>query len=213
MSQQSAPCVNALSPWLCVLLADAAFHLLAILQFGFPGPIYTTTPHESLINILQKNMTKKYLLIVAGAVITHDSLFVWVGVYSTPSGTKDRDYLTQWAARMGYYFHAYDQQQAVFLERIANSLSMPVYSRPFRIYTAKCLVRLLKSCQQLPNTTEFGRAAAKLRMKIDPTYYANNKKNVIQRAEAERRNKPKSVKSARKVLLTPLPSRAIASNE
>ena len=213
MYQQSAPCVNALSPLLCVLLADVACQCTENMLSDYFSPKNPTGVPGSFINHHQTIMTKKYLLIVAGREIDHDSRFVWVGVSSTPSGTKDRDYLTRWAARMGYYFHVYDQLQAEFLDRIARSLSMHIYSLHFRIYTAKCLVRLLRSYQQLPDTTEFGRSAAKLREKIDPAYYANKQKNVIQRAEAERRNKPKSVVSARKVLLSPLTPVRKASNE
>lgn len=213
MYQQSAPCVSALYPRLRVLIATAACPFLASTLISITILRTNTSLAVCFKKILRIVMTKKYLLIIAGPVISHDSRFVWVGVSSTPSGTKDRDFLTRWAARMGYYFHVYDQLQAVFLERIANSLSMPVYSLPFRIYTAKCLVRLLRSCQQLPDATEVGRSAAKLREKIDPAYYANKQKNVIQRAEAERRNKPKSMVSARKVLLSPLIPMGKASNE
>ena len=213
MYQQSAPCVNAHSPLLCVLHADAVCQCTENMLSEYFSQRNPTRVPGSFINHLQTIMTKKYLLIVAGREIDHESRFVWVGVSSTPSGTKERDYLTAWAARMGYYFHVYDELQATFLDRIAQSLSMPVYSLPFRIYTAKCLVRLLRSCKQLPDATEFGRSAAKLREKIDPTYYAKSQIKVIQRAEAERRNKPKSVVSARKVLLSPLPPVGKASNE
>ena len=213
MYQQSAPCVSALSPWLRVLIAAAACPFLASTLLSITILRTCIWLSVCIKNILQNGMTKKYLLIIAGPVINHDSRFVWVGVSSTPSGTKDRDFLTRWAARMGYYFHVYDQLQAVFLERIANSLSMPVYSLPFRIFTAKCLVRLLRSCQQLPDAPEVGRSAANLREKIDPAYYAKSQINVIQRAEAERRNKPKSKVSARKVLLSPLIPMGKASNE
>lgn len=213
MYQQSAPCVNALSPLLRVLTADAVRPFLVSTQLSITILRTYTRLAVRIKNILHNGMTKKYLLIIAGREISHESRFVWVGVSSSASGTKDRDYLTRWAAHMGYYFHVYDELQATFLDRIAQSLSMPVYSLPFRIYTAKCLVRLLRSCQQLPDATEFGRSAAKLREKIDPAYYAKSQIKVIQRAEAERRSKPKSVMTARKVLLSPLPPVGKASNE
>lgn len=213
MYQQSVPCANAHSPLLRVLTADAARPFLVSTRLSITILRTYTRLAVRIKNILHNGMTKKYLLIIADREISHESRFVWVGVSSSPSGTKDRDYLTRWAAHMGYYFHVYDELQATFLERIAHSLSMPVYSLPFRIYTAKCLVRLLRSCLQIPDATEFGRSAAKLREKIDPTYYAKSQIKVIQRAEAERRNKPKSVVSARKVLLSPLPTRGKASNE
>ena len=213
MYQQSVPCANAHSPLLRVLTADAVRRFLVSTQLSITILRTYTRLAVHIKNILHNGMTKKYLLIIADREISHESRFVWVGVSSSPSGTKDRDYLTRWAAHMGYYFHVYYVLEAEFLDRIAQYLSMPVYSLPFRIFTAKCLVRLLRSCQQLPDAPEVGRSAAKLREKIDPAYYAKSQINVIQRAEAERRNKPKSKVSARKVLLSPLIPMGKASNE
>lgn len=137
-------------------------------------------------------MLSNYFLCAAGSQIDASSKFFKVSVPATKQGERDSRFLQDYAARHNYYWHSWDTETAEFYAQIAQSLGFAVYQMPTKRITARCLVAFIKESNDLPKCTEVGREAAHLRKLIEPSYHFARQLRVIQAAEAEQRNKPKS---------------------
>lgn len=137
-------------------------------------------------------MKRKWLLIVAGQCITSCSKYYTVEVANSVQGDSDFEFINQWAAENNYYWKQVSDETDSFRAKIAESFGMQVYDLPSMAITARCLVRFIKANGTTPNVSEESRQAAFLRQQIKPAAYFLRQINVIRKAEAEKRNKPKS---------------------
>lgn len=138
-------------------------------------------------------MTRKYLLIVANTCLSLSSKYYIVSVSDSRRGIIDRHFLEEFARLQGHFFHIMDCETSEFLGKIAESFAMQVYDLPLLYIKARFLVRYIKEHKDTPKTAEIGREAANFRLIIDSERYTRHRVSVIQRAEADKRKKPKSV--------------------
>lgn len=134
-----------------------------------------------------------FYLIVAQGSIKQTSRFYIVSVPGTSQGERDRLFLLKWAADTQNYWSIRDNESTDFISRIAESLKTKVSLLPFRRITARCLVDFIKTNKDVPNSAEMTREAGHLRKILYPTAYFQRQINVIRKAEAKQRNKPKYV--------------------
>lgn len=145
------------------------------------------------------DMKRMWLLIVTGVCITSCSKYYTVEVANGLQGERDFQFLTQWAAENNYYWKQVSEETDTFRTKIAESFGMQVYDLLSMQITARCLVRFIKANGTTPRISEESRQAAFLRQQIKPSAYFLRQINVIRKAEAERRNKPKPMVSRIKV--------------
>lgn len=138
-------------------------------------------------------MQRYYYLIVAPGSVKHTSRFFSVSVPETSQGERDKLFLQKWASETQNYWSIRSNESSDFVSRIAESLNTRTSLLPFRRITARCLVNFIKTNKDVPNSAEMTREAGHLRQILYPTNYFQRQINVIRKAEAEKRNKPKSV--------------------
>lgn len=154
-------------------------------------------------------MQRFYYLIVANSNVQASSKFFLVSVPETTQGERDRNFLQKWAADTQNYWSIRDNESSYFVARIAESLSTKIHLLPFGRITARCLVSYIKSNKDVPKSTEMTRSAGHLREILYPTSYFQRQINVLRKAEAGKRIKPKSIingKMGRKNHLENVPS-------
>lgn len=138
-------------------------------------------------------MESIYFLCAADGCITSCSKYYKVYVPSSRQGQRDAAFLEKYATNCNYYWHKWDNEVACFFEKIAISLNLRVYQMPLKKIKARCLVAFIKETNSLPKTSEVGREASHLRKLIEPKYHFLRQIKVIQKAEAEKRKKPKLI--------------------
>ena len=138
-------------------------------------------------------MKRNHLLIVADSCITRDTRFYNVAVGESKAEIRCSQYLTVWAAEHGHYFERYSADVDLFLRRIADSLSLTLTDLPFMSIGVADLVRHIREFGDTPKIPPMSHAAAYCREFIKPETHISRIFNVIRKAEAERRNKPKAV--------------------
>lgn len=149
-------------------------------------------------------MVRKYFLIVAGSLLSASSKFYTVEVSSSSQGLRDYNFIKDWAARHNYYWHIFDKECADFRLRIAQSFGMQVHEMHSMKLTARALVRYIKEHLSSPAISPDNREAIRLREILKPDAYFRKQISVLQRAEAYKRNKPKSKQKGNLVFLPSL---------
>lgn len=138
-------------------------------------------------------MNKYYYLIVATSKITLTSRFFVIMVPNTKQGERDGLFLQRWAADTKNYWSIRNHESSQFLNHIAESLKTRISLLPIKRINARCLVDFIKTNKDVPDTSEVSRPAAQLRKILYPSACFQRQINVIRKAEAEKRNKPKSI--------------------
>lgn len=136
-------------------------------------------------------MKKMWLLIVAGVCVTAYSKYYTVAVADGVQGNRDFQFLTQWAADNNYYWRQVSEETDTFKAKIAASLGKQLIDLLSMGISARCLVRFIKANGTAPTIHEESRQASFLRQQIKPTAYFQRQINVLRKAEAKQRNKPK----------------------
>lgn len=152
-------------------------------------------------------MKRQHLLIVADSCITRDTRFYNVAVGESQSELRYSQYITVWAADHGYYFGVYSADVDLFLKRIADSLSLTLTDLPFMAIGAAALVKYIREHGDTPKIPPMSHAAAYSREFIKPETHISRIFNVIRKAEAVQRNKPKAMCGSTHGLPSPRNSR------
>lgn len=137
-------------------------------------------------------MKTYYLLIVAGKQIDPATRFFKVAVGQSKNDACCYRFLTKYALEHGYFFAKNSPEVADFICKIADSINMPLTALQVQKIAVTFLVKHIKATGSTPNPSPITRTAAYQRQIIEPAYYFQTQIKVIQRAEAERRNKPKA---------------------
>lgn len=137
-------------------------------------------------------MLHKHFLIAAEECITLSSRFIIFYVSDTGNDAADLSYLQAIAAMNKWYCHTWSLDKAMFMENVAKSVGREIYSLPWEKHQLKCLVKSLKRVGQLPAMPPVNRAAIKLRYILDANFRIQKGIDVIRKAEAKKRKKPKS---------------------
>jgi len=137
-------------------------------------------------------MKSYHLLIVAGACVGLDSKFYKVAVGSGQRDVRCCQFLSDYAATQGHFFERWSEETNLFLEKIAASLSQQLHELPFHRINVADLVSFIKRHKETPKIPPISRSAAFARQILDPAAYFQSQLNVLRRAEAEQRNKPKA---------------------
>lgn len=154
-------------------------------------------------------MKTYYLLIEAGRLIDPATRYFKVAVGQSKYDVSCYRFLTKYALEHGYYFERNSPEVADFLCKIADSINMPLSALQVQKIAISVLVKHIKATGSTPKPSPVTRTAAYQRQIIEPAYYFQTQIKVIQRAEAERRNKPKAhciSKSGFPTLLNVFPS-------
>lgn len=138
-------------------------------------------------------MKRNHLLIVADSCITRDTRFYNVAVGESKAEIRCSQYITVWAVEHGHYFERYSAEVDLFLKRIADSLSLTLSDLPFMAIGVADLVRHIREFGDTPKIPPMSHTAAYCREFIKPETHFQRLFNVIRKAEAERRNKPKAI--------------------
>lgn len=137
-------------------------------------------------------MTSYWLLIDAGEELSISSKYYKVAVSESVYGLKDFSILQQAARTHNWFLQKWSAAAALFIDKIAESLSVRAFQIPLQKKSCKCLVQSLKCSGQLPTYQSMPREARHLIDYLIPEVRINRQLSVIRRAEAEQRNKPKS---------------------
>ncbi len=137
-------------------------------------------------------MKTYHLLIVAGSCITRESRFYKVAVGSSQKDIRCCRFLTDNSAAQGHYFQQWCADTCIFLEKIAKSLSVGLHDLQVMRIDISELVSCIKTHRDTPKIPAMSRTAAYARQIIDPAFYFQRQLNVIRKAEAKQRNKPKA---------------------
>lgn len=136
-------------------------------------------------------MKSYYLLIVADSVIDNKTKFYRVAIGQSALDQKAFQALSMWANAHGHYFQKYCSEVDRFVFRIACSLGKKVYDLPKMTLQVSDLMKSIRDFGRTPEIPPLSKTAAFARQIIDPAAYFQQQLNVIRRAEASRRNKPK----------------------
>lgn len=148
-------------------------------------------------------MKSYYLLIVCGATLTPDTKFYKVAIGSSQRDVRCCRFLTQWAQKEGHFFEKWCVATDLFLEKIAQSLSLKVLQLQFTSIEIRSLIGYIKAHGVTPKIPPLSKSAAYCRQIIDPAMHFSMQINVIRRAEAQQRKKPKAKSVSTKGLSSP----------
>lgn len=137
-------------------------------------------------------MAQAYLLICSGKRISISSKFYKVIAGSTMSDAAALRYLKKYASHRGYYFQKYDHDAADFLMKVAESLNVHLVELNYQTIKARCLVDYICQFGITPEMPPLSKKAIRVLALFKPDVYFQAKINVIHRAEAKQRNKPKA---------------------
>lgn len=137
-------------------------------------------------------MKSYHLLIVAGACIGYDTKFYKVAIGTGQKDARCCIILSEFAAAQGHYFERWSEETNLFLEKIAASLSQHVHELPFHKINVADLVAFIKRHQDTPKIPPMSRSVAFARQILDPAALFLRQLNVLRKAEAKQRNKPKA---------------------
>lgn len=136
---------------------------------------------------------KTYYLIIAAAVrITPKTMFYKIAVGISKIDQKECRFLKEYANRHGYYFSVWNYAASDFVEKIANSLSMAVYDLQMMACNVVQLARFIRQNKAMPDNKPLSFSAAFARQILNPSALFNRQIDVLRKAEAKRRNKPKA---------------------
>lgn len=148
-------------------------------------------------------MKSYHLLIVAGACISHDTRFYKVAIGTSQKDVRCCQFLSDFAAAQGHYFERWSHETNLFLEKIAASLSKQLHELPFHKINVADLVTFIKRHRDTPKIPPLSRSAAFARQILNPAALFQRQINVLRRAEAKQRKKPKAKSVSTNGLLSP----------
>lgn len=137
-------------------------------------------------------MKSAYLMIVAEKEILATSPFYKVYVGTSNSDQHDLQYLQEYCSTHNYYFQKYNHEVAKFLDKIANSLGIPMVEMNMQSSSVHQMVMTIKRQHSIPNNHVISSHSLIVREKFSPDRYFSLKLRVIHQAEAETRIKPKA---------------------
>lgn len=148
-------------------------------------------------------MKSYHLLIVAGACISLDTKFYKVAIGTSKKDVRYSQFIQEYAATHGHFFAIWSEETSIFLEKIAASLSQQLHELPFHKINVSDLVTFIKRHRDTPKIPPMSRSAAFARQILDPAELFQRQLNVLRRAEAKQRNKPKAKSVSTKGKITP----------
>ena len=136
-------------------------------------------------------MKSFYLLITAANCITLSSKY-----YKIAAGTSKRDqqalsYMRFYAVNKGYYFSVWNNDSAEFVYKIATSLGVNLFQLDFHTINVRDIVKSVKSDKELPSFDSMTASSIYFRNIIDDNFRIQRQIDVLRKAEAKTRNKPK----------------------
>lgn len=149
-------------------------------------------------------MLTKYLLIADNGAVDESTQFYYIFCGKNDAGNLQAISLI--ASSHQWFFAKMDKDVAEFLCQIADSLSCDVYQLKFQFLRIKDLLKFYRKENHLPTIKKIVGNADYLCRQVNLNYRCSREKKVIQRAEAETRNKPKSIgvrKKARLIVFKP----------
>lgn len=152
-------------------------------------------------------MKSYHLLIVAGACISLDTKFYKVAIGTGLRDIRCCQFLSDFAAAQGHYFERWSHETNLFLEKIAESLSQQLHELPFHKINVSDLVAFIKRHRDTPKIPPMSRSAAFARQILDPAALFQRQINVLRKAEAKQRNKPKAKSVSTRGKVSPMNDR------
>lgn len=137
-------------------------------------------------------MKRTWLMITAGERITYCSNFYKITIGSSKQDERDLLFLQKWADTKGYFLQIWTIEVAEFYQKIANSLCMEIFEMPSMIIKIRDLVKYIKEHKSTPQIPSFSSNRVRTIDLFKPQNYFLRQINVIQHAEAKKRNKPKA---------------------
>lgn len=137
-------------------------------------------------------MKSAFLMIVAEKEILATSPFYKVYVGTSDSDQRDLQFLQDYCAAHNYYFALYSHDVATFLSNIAKSLDIPLVELNVQSINVHQMVMTIKRDKSIPSGHVISSHSILVREKFSPDRYFSLKLNVLHRAEAETRIKPKA---------------------
>lgn len=138
-------------------------------------------------------MKRYFLFIAADNKIERDTVFYTVRIGQSKKDQAAADVLRIIAVSRGYFLHERDNETSEFLYKIAWSLGLQVFQLKRLAIDVAELVRHFRRYNCPPPAPPLTKAASFARQILMPATYFSAQLNVIRRAEADRRNKPKSL--------------------
>lgn len=135
---------------------------------------------------------QSYLMICSDKRITISSKFYKVVSGSTTKDAAALRYLERYASHRGYFFQRYDHDAADFLMKVAESLNVRIVELNYQTIKAQSLVDYISQFGNTPGMPQLSKSAYRVLELFKPEAYYQRQINVIQRAEAKQRNKPKA---------------------
>lgn len=146
-------------------------------------------------------MNRKWLMIVAEQRITCCSSFYKVTVGNTKQDSRDLSFLQKWAKSKGYFLQIWSIEVAEFYQKIANSLCLELLEMPTLSIKIRDMVKYIKEHKSAPLIPPFSSNRMKIIELFKPQNYFLRQINVIQHAEAKKRNKPKDKSKKDSILI------------
>lgn len=141
-------------------------------------------------------MVRYYLLIVTAGCISPDTAFYKIGFGESKADNRLLPKFEKYARENGFYFHIYDSDTAVFIKKIAESLSLNVTDLKMSVGSARYFMGYISQHKRMPNIVLMPPAAVHIKVETSSKYYFQQAKIVIHRAEAGTRKKPKAIRDA-----------------
>lgn len=133
-----------------------------------------------------------YLMIDADDEVSLESKFYLVTIGQSAQELRYLRFIEAMAQAHNYYFRLYDDEASQFLQKIAASLSVPVYLMGLQMMPAAQLVRFLKQHHQTPPKPQVSAAQSDALSRCNSNYFFYRKNSVLRHAEAIKRKKPKA---------------------
>lgn len=136
-------------------------------------------------------MKHYYLLIDAPGELSTDSHFFKVAIGQSAQEQRYLVHIEAYARANNCFFNLCDNPTAEFLNRIAESLEVPVYLLGVQFVTAKQMFQHIKLYGTTPAKPTLTHQEAEAISLYNSNFFFYRKNHVLLHAEAEKRNKPK----------------------
>lgn len=137
-------------------------------------------------------MNTYYLVIAAAVSITPSTMYYKIAVGKSQIDQKECRFIKEYANQHGYYFSIWNYAASNFVGKIADSLSMEVYDLQVMACDVVQLARYIRHNKAMPKNQPLSFSAAFARQILNPSALFNRQLNVLRRAEAKQRKKPKA---------------------
>lgn len=136
-------------------------------------------------------MKSYYLLIAAAEMVTKESQFFKVAIGNSSTDKDNLQKLQFFANAKGYFLQKESREVDDFLYKIAMSLGMRVFELNTTEIGIAQMIRHIQKTGAVPATSPISMTESIQRQILDPAYRFQRQINVLRKAEAKQRNKPK----------------------